>query len=147
MAPRKRNKQSPSNAVGTVTALVAENASLKTRVAELETERQAITAALASHFGKTPKATKVVKTRRKITDPAILEKRREALAKARAARATKRATAAAETEATVGELLTETAPVTTPKPKRIRKPKAVVEQAESETVTLHDEPSEATAAE
>jgi hypothetical protein len=123
MAPRKR-KTTSTGVAGSVAALIADNRSLTARNAELEAEIASINAALGGSTRQTGRrgrqalAEPVKKTRRPITDPAVLERKREALSKARAARAAKR-------EAANPSNGSSTAPVpeAASKPKRSRKPK------------------------
>jgi hypothetical protein len=123
MAPRKKTRITGS-AAGSIAALVARNAELEAENSTLKAELDEVHSALGTVPGKrrgrppgqsAQSVTAPKKTRRPITDPAVLERKREALAKARAARAAKR-------EAANG---TSTAPVpaAAAKPKRVRKPK------------------------
>ena len=106
--------------VGQITQIVAANEALQRQVRELTAERDTlrsqlheIGAALArltggARRGRGGRETAVLpvaeakprRQRRPITDPEQLERRRQALAKARAARAEKRAAAMAESAAT-----------------------------------------------
>ena len=79
--------------------LLAENKTLRTQVRRLERELRAVQAGLAALDGargsrRTRAVAAVKRTRRPITDPAVLERRRQALEKARRVRAEKRAAAA-----------------------------------------------------
>ena len=85
--------------VGRAEELVTENKMLKSQVRRLERELRAVQAGLAALDGarggrRTRAASGVKRTRRPITDPAVLERRRQALEKARRVRAEKRAAAA-----------------------------------------------------
>lgn len=85
--------------VGRAEELVTENKMLKGQVRRLERELRAVQAGLAALDGarggrRTRAATGAKRTRRPITDPAVLERRRQALEKARRVRAEKRAAAA-----------------------------------------------------
>ena len=79
-------------------AVTIENKLLRTEVKRLQRELRAVQSALAglapggSRRGSAA-ATRTRRTRRPITDPAVLERRRAALAKAREVRAQKRAAA------------------------------------------------------
>jgi len=86
-----------------VTELIRENTRLKRELSRLEAGKGASNASaalgslnrrIASALGKDAEPP-AKRTRRKITDPAVLQVRREALARAREARAAKRAAAAA----------------------------------------------------
>jgi hypothetical protein len=114
MAPRttRRRRRQPgtaaSNGVATtllsqVNELVAENRSLTRENKELHSILERVTQAVkgvtphpatggrGATQGPGARATRVRRTRRKITDPATLERRRAALAKARAVLADRRA--------------------------------------------------------
>ena len=84
--------------VGRAEDLLAENKMLRSQVRRLERELRAVQAGLAALDGtrggrRTRAASTVKRTRRPITDPAVLERRRQALEKARRVRAEKRAAA------------------------------------------------------
>lgn len=86
--------------VGRAEDVLAENKILRAQVSRLERELRAVQAGLAALDGarggrRTRAATATKRTRRPITDPAVLERRRQALEKARRVRAEKRAAAAA----------------------------------------------------
>jgi hypothetical protein len=85
--------------VGRAEDLLTENKTLKAQVRRLERELRAVQAGLAALDGnrgrrRASSATSTRRTRRPVTDPAVLERRRQALEKARRVRAEKRAAAA-----------------------------------------------------
>lgn len=78
-------------------SVALENKQLRTEVQRLQRELRAVQSALAGLAPggrrRTADGTRQRRTRRPITDPAVLERRRAALAKAREVRAQKRAAA------------------------------------------------------
>src|SRR5579859_1593893 len=105
---RPRTRRSPAGGDASIAdldrlvgQLITENTRLKRELARLETNGSGATANLAAlsrrvaaELGKSTGAP-ARRPRAKVTDPAILQKRRESLQKAREARAAKRAAAQA----------------------------------------------------
>jgi hypothetical protein len=133
MAPRKKTRTTGS-AAGSIAALVARNAELEAENSTLKAELDEVHSALGTvpgsigstggkRRGRPPGGQTVdqpvKKTRRPITDPEVLARKRAALAKARAARAAKREAGNGTSTADVPAATEQTAS----KPKRVRKPK------------------------
>lgn len=134
MTSMARPVRKTNGVAGSVAALIAENNRLQAELDQTHADLDAIAAALPRIVVK--------KARKKVVDPLAVEKRRTILAAARAARAEKRAAVQdvdgeREADESNGNGVPTVAVV---KPKRVRKPKAVVAVATDDgNVSVADE--------